>query len=101
MADRSSEGTRDRICEAYGNGDNWWETLKQVIIMTAFQNTNHRFAIGTMVHLHRVGPLRNAVPGPYEVLETLPERDGELQYRIKSAREPYQRVMGEGELERD
>jgi hypothetical protein len=59
----------------------------------------HRYGIGIMVRL-RVIPLRNAVPGPYEVLAQLPEREGELQYRIKSDREPYQRIAKEGELER-
>lgn len=59
----------------------------------------HRYGIGIMVRLSRIR-LRNAVPGPYEVLAQLPEREGELQYRIKSAREPYQRIAKEGELER-
>jgi len=43
---------------------------------------------------------RNVAGGNYEVLAQLPTRDGELQYRIKSDREPYQRVVKEGELER-
>jgi hypothetical protein len=43
--------------------------------------------------------LRNAAAGNYEVLAQLPERDGDLQYRIKSDREPYQRIVKEGELE--
>jgi hypothetical protein len=37
--------------------------------------------------------------GLYEVLALLPERDGEFQYRIKSEREPYQRIVKELELE--
>ena len=52
-----------------------------------------------MVQLSKGVPLRNAVAGPYEVLSQLPEREGEFQYRIKSAREPYQRIMKEGDLE--
>ena len=60
---------------------------------------SHRFAIGKMVQLGKGIPLRNAVGGPYEVLAQLPEREGEFQYRIKSAREPYQRIMKEGDLE--
>jgi hypothetical protein len=52
-----------------------------------------------MVQLGRSVPLRNAVAGPYEVLAQLPEREGEFQYRIKSAREPCQRIMKEGNLE--
>ena len=60
---------------------------------------SHRFAIGTMVRLNRRDPIRNAVPGHYEVHANLPERDGELQYRIKSEREPYQRIIKESALD--
>jgi len=60
---------------------------------------SHRFAIGAMVRLNRSDPIPNAVPGLYEVLGNLPERDGELQYRIKSLREPYQRIIKESELD--
>ena len=56
----------------------------------------HRFAIGSLVRLVR---LRNAVPGLYEILALLPEREGELQYRVKNEREPYQRIIKEDELE--
>jgi hypothetical protein len=60
---------------------------------------NHRFTAGHIVRLSRAIPLRNAAAGNYAVLAQLPERDGELQYRIKSDREPYQRIVKEGELE--
>ena len=60
---------------------------------------SHRFAAGHMVRLSRAIPLRNAAAGNYEVLAQLPERDGDLQYCIKSDREPYQRIVKEGELE--
>jgi hypothetical protein len=60
---------------------------------------SHRFAVGNTVRLSYFVPLRNAVRGGYEILAQLPERDGELQYRIKSEREPYQRIVLEGELE--
>jgi hypothetical protein len=61
--------------------------------------SHHRFAIGRRVQLCHAIRQRNAVSGPYEILALLPEREGELQYRIKSEREPYQRVMKEDELE--
>ena len=61
---------------------------------------SHRFAIGNIVRLSRAAPLKNASGGPYEVMARLPEREGEPQYRIKSDREPYQRIAKEGELER-
>ena len=66
----------------------------------SYETVCHRYGIGIMVRLSSLVPLRNAVPGPYQVLAQLPEREGELQYRIKSVREPYQRIAKEGELER-
>jgi hypothetical protein len=59
----------------------------------------YRFAVGNMVRLSRAMSLRNAVEGPYEVLGRLPARDGALQYRVKSDREPYQRIVKEDELD--
>jgi predicted transposase YdaD len=73
------------------------------VIMRSMQQTaavDHRFAIGSIVRLRRTIPLRNAVPGLYEVLAKLPQQQGEFQYRVKSEREPYQRIMKEGEVER-
>jgi hypothetical protein len=61
--------------------------------------TSHRYHVGQLVRLNGGFPLRNAVAGDYKVLSQLPSRDGELQYRIKSNREPYERVVKEGELE--
>jgi hypothetical protein len=58
----------------------------------------HRFKVGNMVYLTRERALGNAVRGPYEVLALLPERDGDLQYRIKSGLERYQRVAQERDL---
>lgn len=62
-------------------------------------SVGHRFAIGNTVQISKVVPLRNAASGLYEILARLPERDGEFQYRIKSQREPYQRIIKEDELE--
>jgi hypothetical protein len=62
--------------------------------------TPHRYHVGQTVRLTGGFPLRNAVTGDYKVLSRLPSREGELQYRIKSSREPYERVVKEGELER-
>ena len=59
----------------------------------------HRFAAGHVVRLGGTNPFRNAAAGHYEVTAQLPERDGELQYCIKSDREPYERIVTEGELE--
>ena len=62
-------------------------------------SASHKFATGSKVRLNGSGFLRFAVPGLYEVLARLPERQGKCQYRIKSVSEPYQRVVSEDELE--
>jgi hypothetical protein len=36
--------------------------------------------------------------GAYIVTKKLPERDGEFEYRVKSANEAHERVVREGEL---
>jgi len=58
----------------------------------------HRFGIGKMVCFSAPVRLPNAARGPYQILAQLPERDGEFQYRIKSDREPHDRIVKEGEL---
>jgi hypothetical protein len=40
----------------------------------------------------------NVPGGSYEVIEQLPDRNGEFQYRVKSVNEPHERVVGEREL---
>ena len=60
----------------------------------------HRFRSGQSVRLNRGFPNRAAAEGLYEVVRQLPDSGGDLQYRIKSAREPHERVVKEGELEK-
>jgi hypothetical protein len=36
--------------------------------------------------------------GAYVIIRQLPERNGECEYQIKSAREPHDRVVGESQL---
>ena len=56
----------------------------------------HKFNIGRTVFLER----SLAVPGGACVITgRLPERDGELEYRIKSVNEPHERVVRESQLE--
>jgi hypothetical protein len=43
---------------------------------------------------------RLAAGGIYEVVRQLPTNNGELGYRIKSDREPYQRAVRESQLRR-
>jgi len=61
----------------------------------------HTFIIGNDVRLSKRYPPRKAAPGPYKVVAQLPERDGQIQYRIKSGYEPFYRTVAENELERD
>jgi hypothetical protein len=73
------------------------------IVITAQQHSikMYRFGAGQMVRLTEPFPYRrNVAAGNYQILAQLPTRDGEFQYRIKSDRQPYQRVVKEGELQR-
>jgi len=63
--------------------------------------SSHSFVVGNVVHLSKRYPPRKAAPGPYKVISQLPERDGQLQYRIKSGSEPFYRTVSESELEAD
>jgi hypothetical protein len=60
--------------------------------------SKHSFPTGNMVHLTKRYPPRKAAPGPYKIVAQLPERDGQLQYRIKSGCEPFYRTVKEDEL---
>jgi len=58
----------------------------------------HQFRSGQFVRLCR--SIRSgAIEGDYEIVRQLPDEGGELQYRIKSMREPYERVAKESDLE--
>ncbi len=61
----------------------------------------YRFVAGNVVRLSKRYPPRKAAPGQYQVVAQLPERGGQLQYRIKSACEPFYRTVAENELEPD
>jgi hypothetical protein len=63
-------------------------------------SNHHRFRIGQRVRFTRGFPYRNAADGEYEVTRQLPGNNGEYEYRIKSMREPHERVVKESELER-
>ena len=61
--------------------------------------SRHNFITGNVVSLSKRYPPRKAAPGQYKVVALLPERDGQLQYRIKSGCEPFYRTVTENELE--
>jgi hypothetical protein len=59
----------------------------------------HKFHIGQLVEFRpKQGSPISSARGAYEIRKQLPERDGELQYRIKSSVEEHERVAGESEL---
>jgi hypothetical protein len=60
----------------------------------------HKFRSGQTVHLNRSLTARSAPGGDYKVVRQLPVDGGEPQYRIKSVREPYERVAKESDMER-
>jgi hypothetical protein len=59
-----------------------------------------KFRSGQTVLLSRNIPRNWAPGGEYRIISQLPESDGELRYRVKSVREPHERVVREGDLER-
>jgi hypothetical protein len=56
----------------------------------------HKFHIGEIVELS--SSVRWASGGVYEVTKRLPENAGEYEYRVKSIKEPHERVVRESEL---
>jgi hypothetical protein len=55
----------------------------------------HKFQIGQTLFL----TASLSVPGgAYIVTRKLPERNGEFEYRVKSANEPHERVVPESQL---
>jgi hypothetical protein len=61
---------------------------------------SHQFRSGQTVRLCRGLLHRSAAGGDYKIVRQLPDSGGELQYRIKSVREPHERVANESDLER-
>jgi hypothetical protein len=59
---------------------------------------SHKFKVGDIVTV-RPAISRNAPGGVFEVIKRLPG-NGEREYRIKSAKEPHERVARESELTR-
>ena len=61
---------------------------------------HHKFKVGQLVDLAapRAGVATSG--RQYEVLRLLPADGGELQYRLKSRSEPFERVAKESELSR-
>jgi hypothetical protein len=59
-----------------------------------------QFRSGQTVRLTRGLVHKSAADGEYKIVRQLPENGGEQQYRIKSVREPHERVVKESDLEK-
>lgn len=57
----------------------------------------HKFHLGQLVEYHVPRGI-DAPRGTYIVTAKLPERDGEFEYRIRSALEEHERMVRESEL---
>jgi len=57
----------------------------------------HKFHVGQLVQLIP-SISRNVSGGSHAITKKLPERGGEFEYRIKSMKEPHERVARESEL---
>ena len=67
--------------------------------MSANSRAGHKFNLDQVVDYGPKGASKFSVPrSAYKLRKLLPERDGELQYRIKNAAEDHERVAGESEL---
>ena len=55
----------------------------------------YKFKLDQSVPLRPTSFNRDAARGAYKATKQLPERDGELEYQIKSSGEPHQRVVKE------
>jgi hypothetical protein len=60
--------------------------------------SGHKFKIGQTVRYRT--PFGHVAAADYKVTQLLPTEDDELQYRIKSADEPHERVARESQLRR-
>jgi hypothetical protein len=58
----------------------------------------HQFNVGEVVTCIPDMFLRHAAPGDYKIVASMPDRDGDHMYRIKSPLEEYERVVKEGVL---
>ena len=55
----------------------------------------HRFSVGEVVTVIPDMFLRHAAPGGYKIVASMPDRDGDHMYKIKSPLEEHERVIKE------
>ena len=62
--------------------------------------SDHKFKVGQTVYYASGLYGRGQRGDVFKIMQRLPPQGGDYQYRIKSANEPYDRVVRESELER-
>ena len=58
----------------------------------------HQFSVGEVVSVIPDMFLRHAAPGDYKIIASMPDRDGEHMYRIRSPLEEHERAVRESLL---
>jgi hypothetical protein len=58
----------------------------------------HQFSVGEVVTVIPDMFLRHAAPSDYKIIASMPDRDGEHMYRIRSPLEEHERVVKESLL---
>jgi hypothetical protein len=58
----------------------------------------HKFKVGEFVRFDSSQRYSNIASGPFVVTKQLPERNGELAYRLKSSHESHERTAKEKDL---
>ena len=57
-----------------------------------------QFSVGEVVTFIPDWILRSAAPGDYKIVSSMPDRDGDYMYRVKSPLEEHERVVRENLL---
>ncbi len=60
----------------------------------------HRFKIGDNVRMLTTLSSRAVSPHQFKIVRCLPERGGEVQYRVKCAQETFERVVFESAMQK-
>ncbi len=59
--------------------------------------SNHLYALGDLVCFQSRAPVK--LPDSFEVTALMPQRDGVVQYKVKSEYEQFERVVQEDDIE--
>jgi hypothetical protein len=85
----------DWRCSGCGHA---WTTTTTMTPPVSAAGQGHRFPVGSQVRLIVKYGSRPAPSGPFTVIALRPSENGDIQYRIKSPSEGFERVVRDGEL---